>query len=550
MSLKQVEGINNDRFMKLILRIKRIISKRPFVCLLVANASFLALVALLLPFRYDAVDDVQMAWRMAGYLYTPADFHTFYMNTILTWVVWKLYALVQCVEWHTWLLLAAHLFSLTVIVRCIVLTKHGFLVKLSIVMMVYAMEAFNLAHLQFTITAGMCATAGLLLVVTQKRYFSGCVLFLVGSLFRYSAAMLGGVMIALFYPLVLLCRGFERRQIVALAFCAIGAFGLHRLDVHVYVSDPEWKPRYEYDVLRGKCYDNSNMWRIYSMPPEGITRADLDGFGGVHMKESDWEERDSKGGIWSVWPPEKLEYFLQAVDEQTTYKGIRGLKKVKNIPEQVGKFPLELVVLILVTIGCWLNCQGSKEKMALLLGVVGVPLVMGMVALNTRLVFRAFFCAWMPALVVPMVLIPQNKRGAWIALGCGALLVICLSINEVEVQRPRARMMHRMQKELVEQARSAGAKYLICETVESMYYPFGIRLPLIRFDIRDVPKKCEEIVDNKEYVFLAEKADRESVMERINQMISFTIGVVECEEMCCNERYVLFRLVSMHNSFD
>lgn len=518
--------------------IKNMVEKCPVAWVLAVNVVFMTFVVLALPFTFDCVDDTNMMWRMAGY-YFNSDFHTFYINVIYAWIEWKLYTLVPSVEWHTWLFLAVHCASLTAIGFSVVKTSNPLWAKLVLFLLVYCVEVFNLVHMQFTTTAGLAATAGMLLVVKDKKYGMGLLLFVLGSLIRFNAAMFCGLMTAALYPFAVLRHGFDRKQLGMLALCAAAGYALHRVDVAVYMSDDYWKERYTYDMLRGKVYDNSNMWRVYSSSAEGITREDLDGMGGVYVPDWEWENREHIKGILSE---EKLERFLEVVEEQTAYKGIPGLKKVKNIPLQLSGFRLPFAIALFVIVACLLNSEQRKERIALLFGALCFPMILAYMALDVRLNFRAFFCGWMPLMLMASLLTPFKRKASWLCYVVASALMVQYTYNWMPESSPHSpKEKYRMQKELVEIGKSQGANYLF-NWADVPLYAFGQRLPIQPYNLSDVT----EMVDNDEYVVMSPKQEMEDCQSFLKTLLDRKDASLQVEfaELCSNGTYVLFRLVS------
>ena len=226
---------------RISLSVNKAFQKRPFLCLLFVNLVFLTLAIVLLPFSYECVDDRFLAWVTSGYLSGHPEFHTVYMHTFYAWIESRLYMMLPQIEWHTWLFLVIHLTSLSVIGYCLLKTDQNKWVKCASLLLLYVLEIYFLTHLQFTTTAGLVATAGMMLIVSRKEYGTGVALFFLGVIIRYKAAMFCGVVVAALYPLVLLRQGFVKRQLIVLGLCAVGAFGLSLVDDYIYSLDPTWE---------------------------------------------------------------------------------------------------------------------------------------------------------------------------------------------------------------------------------------------------------------------------------------------------------------------
>lgn len=523
--------MNNMR--DFIVRLKGSFDKKPASCLLAVNVLFMALVVVCLPFGFEPVDDRCLAWVTSGYLMGHPGYHTVYMHVFYAWIESRLYTIMPQIEWHTWLFLAIHLSSITVIGYCVLKSGYNGFVKGITVLLLYVMELYFLTHFQFTTTACLAATAGLLLVVLKHNYVLGITLFFLGTLIRYQAAMFCGLMTAALYPLVILVKGFDIRQISTLIVCVIVAVGLHFIDIQMYNNDPRWKEMREADILRGKVYDNSNMWRMYSSPSEMISQDDLDGMACPFPYAPDclWENRSNIDGFWDNG---KLNSFLQKVEELTTYKGIPGIKKVKNIPVQLAKYPLLFAVALLMVFSVLFSLDSKRQRLALVIGSLCFPVILAYISLNVRLNERSVLCGWLPLVLLPLCIIPRFKRISMLLSAIAIVLVGGFIVKSMPSSKPSVE--YRCQKELVDYGKELGAKFIYSENpfYPETEYPFGIRYHgLVKVYSDGNSNICDDVTIEGDCVFLEVKGRKQ-----LDEIVSgFCL-----EELKSNDKYVLYRM--------
>lgn len=527
---------------------KRLLSafeKRPFLCLLAVNALFIVVAVNLLPFQYEPTDDRVLAWNTSGYLTGTPRIYTVYMHVFWAWFESKLYTICPMVEWKTWLFLAIHLFSLTIIGYCVSKTNHNRWAKGMALTMVYVLEMYNLTHFQFTSTAGLAALSGMLLIVLRKRWWAGIAMFLLGVLIRYQSAMFCGLVTAAYYPLVLARRGFDIKQMAVLMLSAVLAFGLHGIDVALYGKDPKLKEMREYDILRGKMHDNSNWIKVHNRPPKGLSRKGMEG--GLplpYVPESVWESRKE-----TEFNQEEIRLFLRTIDEYTSYMGIPGVKKLKQVPLQFAKFPILFGIGLLVIFGAFFGCENKKERIALVFASICFLLSLAYVALNVRLVPRAVMCGWLPLVFIPLCLIPFDKKVTSVFAGLSFLLTVAQFA--VSFPQQRASDLYKQQKQLVNCGIGHGAKYLysISPIWLESEYPFGIRLSgLVRITeyMEDIAVS-KEMLEEGSVVMMVDK--KWTYPENIDEIVLTKrtlepqVGaIVEAEELCVTQSYILYRL--------
>ncbi len=514
-------------------------SKYPTVSLIGINTLVIFLSITVLPFRYETMDDrYYLSWVTSGYLSGTPDYHTLFMNALYSWFESRLYIIAPNIEWHTWLLLIIHFFSLSSIGICLINGNHSKTTKIASLIILYLLEIYLLTNLQFTTTAGLAATAGILLIIVGEKqlYWLGCSLFIVGSMIRYPSAMFCGIVAAAFYPMTVLRLGFYRERLIALCLCAIGAISLHIIDKQIYLQDPIWKGRYEFNKLRGAVFDNSNTWRLVINPPDGISRNDFDVMGTVYDTVN--------------WNEDAYNRCLNEIELQTTYHGIPGLKKVKNIPNELSQFWLWFLSLLPIMVYCMLNCAKLRERAMFILGFLSLPLAMAFIALNTRLVLHAFLCGWLPVLFISICIVPDKRKWTSIWLYISLSLIIPSIIPNLHLGQITSANLYRQQMELVKIGEQNGAKYFVIDYYsEKCEYPFGLRYHFSENDIHvnHINNSSLKMVDNESYVFILKNESNDSQIEAITENIRHqnndSIGITS-QKIMQNESYVLSRLIT------
>lgn len=530
--------------MDILQKVKNLFGKHTFACLLVVNVLFMALAVESLPFGFESSDDRIMAWNTSGYLCGYPRYHVIWTHVFYAWFQSRLYMLVPEVEWWSWSLLVIHLFSLSVIGYCVLKTGHNRWAKGMLFSMVYVWEMYDLVHFQFTTTAGLAAVSGLLLVISQKRYGWGVLLFLLAALVRYQAAMLCGLMTAALYPFVLAHLGFDRKQLVVMAICAMSALCLNLLDTHMYNRDPRLKEMRDYDHMRSRMYDNSNWWRVYDYPPAGLSRSDLfvNAFPIPFVTDSVWDKREM-GGFNSM---ENMSLFLQSVDDLTTYKGIPCIKKLKNIPMQFrnGKVFFLFAIGLAVIVGCLWGSKSNKERLALMLGLLSFVLTMASVSLNQRLATRACLCGLFPLLWIPLSLISYQKRVTRAFAFLALLLTVMFFVDTLPSAKPSS--LYKLKKELVDCGIGHGGEYLYSAVTTETEYPFGLRFQGVVEVSPHAPLPFrKKMLEEGNCMMLGDVklSDWEWEIEGLKTSVAENYGlVIDTEEMCRNEKYVMLRL--------
>lgn len=541
--------------MDFVQTIKKLFDKHPFACLLVLNVLFMALAVILLPFSYEGNDDRFLSWNTSGHLMGTYRYHVVWMHVFYAWFESQLYMMCPQVEWKTWLFLAIHLVSLTIMCYCVIKTNHNRWAKGMILVMLYVWEMYDLIHFQFTTTAVLAAMAGVLLIVTKRNYLCGVFLFLLGVLVRYHSAMFCGLMTAVLYPLVLNRFGFDRKQLVSLVICVVGAFILNWMDVYSYNKDSKLKEMRNYDVLRAKMYDNSNSWRVYEYPPEGLTRQEILGTTQPipYISDSVWNHRKDYSEEYEFISDEKMELFLQTVENYTKYKGISGLKKIKNISIQFPKFSMLFAIGLLVIVGCFVGCGSRKGRVSLVFAAVCFVLINAYLTLDGVINVRAFLCGLFPLMWLSLYLVPYKKNITNLFASAALLLTVLFFVNAINAMpAEKPSKTYKKQMELVKYGINHNGKFLYSWhlILPETGYPFCLRLlGLAKTNPYTITSVSKQVLEEGSCMTLVRKDSSKEEVESVKRQFVKFLGVfVEAEELCSNEDFVLFRLKNDTNT--
>ncbi len=508
----------------------------------------MALAVTLLPFSYEGNDDRFLVWNTSGHLMGYPRHHIIWMHFFYAWFESRLYMIQPQIEWRTWIFLLIHLISLTIICYCIVKTDHNRWSKYILLAIAYVWEMYNLTHFQFTTTAGLAATSGMLLIISKKKYVVGIILFLLGVLIRYHSAMFCGLMTAAIYPLVIARSGFDIKQFIPLVICMIGAFCLNMVDNHSYNKNPRLKEMRDYDILRSTMYDNSNNWRVYDHPPKGLTRQEITGTTQPlpYVSDSIWEHHEEYQGDYEFIPIEKIEFFLSTVDEYTSYKGVPGFKKIKNIPIQFHPFWILFVIGLLIIIGCIINYDSKKGKLYLVFIASMFLLANSLFALNKILNSRAIICGLLPMIWILLCIIPYKRRVTNIFASFALMLTLMFFVKKMPSTEPSE--LYKEQMELVEYGINHQGEYLYSSNLitPETGYPFGLRLlGLTKLSPYTISSVTKEMLDEGICLTIIQRNYSDEEIEIVKTQFADIIHEnIIAEELYKNDHYILFRLKS------
>ncbi len=114
---------------------------------------------------YETNDDLMMQLIASGFYTGHPDAHLVFTNILIGWVLQFLYQTWAGCNWYLIYILVVHFAALTAIAFLVMARRFGWLSGLLYVGFFLVAETHILLHLQFTTTAFLAGTAGLLLMV-------------------------------------------------------------------------------------------------------------------------------------------------------------------------------------------------------------------------------------------------------------------------------------------------------------------------------------------------------------------------------------------------
>ncbi len=198
----------------------------------------------------------------SGFFSGDPDPHLVFINILVGWVLCFLYNLWPGCNWYFIFLVAVHYAALTLIAFVLVSRRGGWIFALLYIGFFLIVETRILLHLQFTTTAFLAGTAGLLLLVDglqpgqpvhRLKYVGGIALIVLMILVREAAALLLAVIAFPFLWERLGVVGW--RRLLGMALACMGVFLiLHGLNRWAYQSSPAWGDFFEYNRVRGEIH--------------------------------------------------------------------------------------------------------------------------------------------------------------------------------------------------------------------------------------------------------------------------------------------------------
>lgn len=378
-------------------------TKRRFVCILIFNILFVTLLQVFAPIGFETNDDIGMAHLASGKVLGHNEYHLPFINVSLGWILAKLYEIIPCIEWYTLMLIAFHVISVTIITHFILnnLLQRTKLKGILSILILYIFEILWLLQLQFTTTAAMLATAGLVVILNHRNVGWGILLFAIGTLLRYHSAMCAGLIFAACYPLIAFNSGkVAWGNVLVLVSCAIIGFGTHFFNKMVYYSNPEWKAYYEYNEIRGKVFDNPNIWRAFIKMPHGLSREE-----GILWVDFCFQDPE-------CFTKDDLTKMKQTIDQGTVFHGIPHVKKLKSAFPYFVSFWKYILFLFTLSLFIFINCKEKRGRLYVVLLFLLILVLIVSISMDAELKERALFAILFPLFVFNYTFLSQ-KNGVW-----------------------------------------------------------------------------------------------------------------------------------------
>jgi hypothetical protein len=211
---------------------------------------------------YETNDDLMMQMISSGFHTGHPDEHLVFTNVLIGWALRFLYGTWAGCNWYLVYLLAVHYAALTAVAFLVMSRRGGWLFVFLYLGFFLIVETRILLHLQFTTTAFLAGTAGLLLLVDGLRpgrpvhwpkVIAGIAFASLMCLVREPVALLL-VMIACPFLLERFGMAGWRRLLGTGLACAGIFLVLHGINRRVYQRDPAWAGFSEYNRLRGEIH--------------------------------------------------------------------------------------------------------------------------------------------------------------------------------------------------------------------------------------------------------------------------------------------------------
>ena len=509
--------------------------------LLVLNAAFFALMAWVLPIRFEENDDVMMCLIANGLYSGSPDAHLVYINALYGQVLAWLYTWTRAVEWYTLSFAVLHVISMTVIDYTILRTRHNGYVKLIWLTFLYIMWVRIILSFQFTTTAGLVCLAGVLLLQREgwRNLLAGCGLVFVASLIRFHSAALVAL---LMMPVMVYQWKFNWRKYVPMVVLLALVVGARWANSQYYKAE-DWQYYKQYNALRAKLNDNPNARseRVYDNLPNGVVRQDYDLL------------------LRFTPDPEVMNLeTLQAISRNV--KEMPLSQKVLNV-ERLDKYAWIIVTLLLLMV--LVDMSRPEKKMHFLMAGYAL-FVLGLlvlVSLDGFVKNRVFLCFVVPVVMAFYRLLPEVIGRKRLITMSGLMTVLCvLYVLQTAAVRNddyyRRNVIWRAFQQPLVQTLPPDSRLATVGTWFGMQYmnPFQIK----QFNTRKfalgwftyIPfnkEICESFVDlmqDNMYIFVpADFQEATSMLNSVRQQIAFHYGIPSHIELYRrNGAYAIVRL--------
>lgn len=509
--------------------------------LLVLNAAFFALMAWVLPIRFEENDDVMMCLIANGLYSGSPDAHLVYINALYGQVLAWLYTWTRAVEWYTLSFAVLHVISMTVIDYTILRTRHNGYVKLIWLTFLYIMWVRIILSFQFTTTAGLVCLAGVLLLQREgwRNLLAGCGLVFVASLIRFHSAALVAL---LMMPVMVYQWKFNWRKYVPMVVLLALVVGARWANSQYYKAE-DWQYYKQYNALRAKLNDNPNARseRVYDNLPNGVVRQDYDLL------------------LRFTPDPEVMNLeTLQAISRNV--KEMPLSQKVLNV-ERLDKYAWIIVTLLLLMV--LVDMSRPEKKMHFLMAGYAL-FVLGLlvlVSLDGFVKNRVFLCFVVPVVMAFYRLLPEVIGRKRLITMSGLMTVLCvLYVLQTAAVRNddyyRRNVIWRAFQQPLVQTLPPDSRLATVGTWFGMQYmnPFQIKQLNTRkfalgwFTYIPFNKEiCESFVDlmqDNMYIFVpADFQEATSMLNSVRQQIAFHYGIPSHIELYRrNGAYAIVRL--------
>lgn len=531
----------NKRFV-----IHRLCDKR---LVLLFNVVFFALMAWLLPIRYEVNDDVMMCMIANGQFTNKPDGHLVFINAIYGWVVAFLYEWIPSVEWYTFLFCVFHVVASTGIVWVVLRNDRiSGMLKFFFLFCFYILWIRIVIDFQFTTTAGLLCFSGCLALLQPYRKWKlyGAFAIFVASLIRFYAAGLVGLICS---PLFIMVFVKDKKQLIwvsgvlLVVFCGLWA------DTFFY-SSKDWVDYNNYNATRSSIVDASDNSLDSLEMPKGV-------------EYEDYQLFCSSFGDPNVMTLERLSVLESRIKDKKTFNhSIEVLSQLKRY-----RIPVSFLCIgfLFVFVSCILERRSLSDGLVLFIplsGFVLLLLLLVYIQITMSMKDRVFLCMLFPLtyeLLLCSLLPVSEKRSSicrWV-IACAVIgITMKYSVQDIKVNRAdreRYQMFLSCQKALVDKHNSESESLVVYPAYYYLDYisPFKIKNVDFRMGLgwlSCIPFDHEKIIMNH-LDFLASGVLWFGSLEEpplgIANSIERNYGIkVEIEMENSNDKYALYKFVS------
>ncbi|HUR82418.1 MAG TPA: hypothetical protein VM733_16770 [Thermoanaerobaculia bacterium] len=305
------------------------------------------------------------------------------INVIIGKLLAMLYAIAPGLPWYDVVMTGSLVVAAGVLAWAWGKRDHVWMIAFALVLLLPAFE-----RMQFTVTAMLCACAGIALLLRDRPAF-GAMLIVWGSLLRFEAAML---IILLALPFV------KRRRIFIACAVAVALFGVNRL---VYRMTPGWEDVYEINRLHVRISEYMPESRVTPELRERLRR------------EVGWSANDL--ALFTDWF-----HALYPIGEARRAAAIVDTSpSLANAFESVRTFAVYLRWPLILIVMMWQRATG-RRMLAVLAMLFALVFILG--------AFTKPPPPWisLPLVACAVTLLPEApaNRMRWVALAFAAIVAV------------------------------------------------------------------------------------------------------------------------------
>ncbi|WP_026838074.1 hypothetical protein [Gillisia sp. JM1] len=362
----------------------------PFVLIFIFLVIIFTILNNLFSIRFEENDDVAMLLISSGKYSNTPDNHLVFINFIFGSLLNVFYYFSSEIEWYTISLVFLNTISISLIANFIFKSSYSIIFKIFLLFFLLSIFINLSILLQFTRTASILALAGLSIIYNTKHKYIGTLIFTIGTLIRFEAAIL---IFLISSPLFLLPTRklkdyFYDKNFRVIILTIVISFICKAADYAYYYTDPEWKNFMEYNKLRGKINDNPNIKSYNFDLPEDVLLEDFQLLVDASTNPS-------------AITYSKLEKIYQSIDKRSFRQ------KLSNSKITFYRYNYFIILLIFITFLIFYHNKKQRLKILLIFSLFGTALIY--ISLNASVKPRVFFPAFFSVILFLIYL--NEKRG-------------------------------------------------------------------------------------------------------------------------------------------